>query len=328
MNKIVKKIKVLLGMVKEEFETALLTDGSEISFDALEINREVYDAEGNSLPEGEYTLEDGTKIGVDENGVIKTITHPNGETEKEEVVVEAEEAEGGETEGGETEGAKADDGGEAITISVEGVGDITLTEGFVVTDADGNPVEGEFKSTDGKYVVVIKGGKVAYWKSTKPAEPATTETTKVTIIDNKGNKQDVVLKEGNKVKNASDGEYTDVNGEYIVEIKGGAVSGWRSAKAPEAPENKPTESDDTLVKRDELESRIDSLEQAVNDIYEMVLKIAENQKEAEVKVDETIQEFSKIKSDPQTAPLHFGSEKKQDEELSAVDKFLKFKHNK
>lgn len=322
MNKIVKKIKVLLGMVKDEFEKAVLSDGSEISFDALEINREVYDSEGNPLAEGEYTLEDGTKISVDVNGVIKEIEKADGEIEKEEVVVEAEEAEGGETEGGETAGAKAADGGEAITISVEGIGDVTLTEGYYVTDADGNPVEGEFKSTDGKYSVVIKGGKVAYWKST---EPATTET--ITVINQDGKKVKVSLKEGTTAK-LSDGEYTDVNGEYIVEIKGGSVSGWRSAKAPESPENKPTESDDTLVKRDDLEARIDSLERAVNDIYEMVLKIAENQKEAEVKVDETIQEFSKIKSEPQTAPLHFGSEMKNEEEMTAVDKFLKFKHNK
>lgn len=189
MNKIVKKIKVLLGMVKDEFEKAVLSDGSEISFDALEINREVYDSEGNPLTEGEYTLEDGTKISVDVNGVIKEIEKADGEIEKEEVVVEAEE---------------------------------------------------------------------------------TTETTETT---------------------------------ETVET---------------------TEPDKT----DDLEARIDSLEKAVNDIYEMVLKIAENQKEAEVKVDETIQEFSKIKSEPQTAPLHFGSEMKKEEEMTAVDKFLKFKHNK
>lgn len=84
----IKKIKVLLGMVKQEFETAKLADGSEISFDALEINREVYDAEGNPLAEGEYTLEDGTKITVDVNGVIKEIEKADGETEKEEVVEE------------------------------------------------------------------------------------------------------------------------------------------------------------------------------------------------------------------------------------------------
>ena len=78
MNKLAKKIKVLLGMVKEEFEKAVLADGSEVSFDALEINREVYDAEGNPLAEGEYTLEDGTKITVDVNGVIKEIEKPDG----------------------------------------------------------------------------------------------------------------------------------------------------------------------------------------------------------------------------------------------------------
>ena len=191
MNKIVKKIKVLLGMVKDAFEKAVLSDGSEISFDALEINSEVYDSEGNPLAEGKYTLEDGTKISVDVNGVIKEIEKADGEIEKEEAVEEM-------------------------------------------------------------------------------AEEETTETTETT---------------------------------ETVET---------------------TEPDKT----DEFEARIAGLEQAVNDIYEMVLKIAENQKEAEVKVDETIQEFSKIKSEPQTAPLHFGSEMKNEEEMTAVDKFLKFKHNK
>ena len=89
MNKkqIISKIKVLLGMVKEEFATAKLADGSEISFDSLEINREVYDSEGNPLPAGEYVLEDGTKLTLDENGVIKEIETADSET-KEEIVTE------------------------------------------------------------------------------------------------------------------------------------------------------------------------------------------------------------------------------------------------
>lgn len=87
-EEILKKIRVFLGIVKEEFQTAKLADGSEISFDSLEINREVYDADGNSLKEGEYVLEDSTKFIVDENGVIKEIVEPNGEETKEEVVTE------------------------------------------------------------------------------------------------------------------------------------------------------------------------------------------------------------------------------------------------
>lgn len=87
-EQVIKKIKVLLGMVKSEFETAKLADGSEISFDALEINREVYDSEGNALAEGEYVLDDGTKIEVDANGVIKEIELPDGEETKEEIVTE------------------------------------------------------------------------------------------------------------------------------------------------------------------------------------------------------------------------------------------------
>lgn len=87
-EQVIKKIKVLLGMVKAEFETAKLADGPEISFDSLEINREVYDSEGNALKAGKYVLEDGTKIEVDENGVIKEIERPDGEETKEEIVTE------------------------------------------------------------------------------------------------------------------------------------------------------------------------------------------------------------------------------------------------
>lgn len=85
---IINKIKVFLGMVKEKFETLKLQDGVEISTEALEINREVFDAEGNPLTAGEYILEDGTKFTVDENGVIKEIERPDGEETKEEVVTE------------------------------------------------------------------------------------------------------------------------------------------------------------------------------------------------------------------------------------------------
>ena len=94
MNRLAKKIKVLLGMVKEKFETAKLSDGSTISFDALEINREIYDADGNFLKEGEYLLEDGTRIEVDENGVIKEIVKADGEVEREEVVEQMAENDG------------------------------------------------------------------------------------------------------------------------------------------------------------------------------------------------------------------------------------------
>ena len=152
-------------MVKSEFETALLTDGSEISFDALEINREVYDAEGNSLPEGEYTLEDGTKIGVDENGIIKTITRPNGETEKEEVVVEAEEAEGSKAsdgKGGEptTEGGTAEGEGTPTAEDAdktEKVDEATTPESVTVINEYGKKVKVPLKNgtttklSDGEY---------------------------------------------------------------------------------------------------------------------------------------------------------------------------------
>lgn len=88
-EEITKKIKVFLGIVKDKFQTAKLTDGSEISFDSLEIDREVYDADGNALKEGEYVLEDGTKFVVDGNGIIKEIVEPKDEETKDESKTEA-----------------------------------------------------------------------------------------------------------------------------------------------------------------------------------------------------------------------------------------------
>lgn len=87
-NKIINKIKVFLGIVKEKFESLTLQNGGVVTLESLEINREVYDAEGNPLTAGEYILEDGTKFTVDENGVIKEIERPDGEETKEEVVTE------------------------------------------------------------------------------------------------------------------------------------------------------------------------------------------------------------------------------------------------
>lgn len=98
-----KKLKVLLGIVKETFQTAILSDGKEISFEALEINREVFDSNGEPLKEGEYLITDGTRITVDVNGVIKEIEKADGETEREEVVAEMAEEVTTETKTTETE---------------------------------------------------------------------------------------------------------------------------------------------------------------------------------------------------------------------------------
>lgn len=200
----IKKIKVLLGMVKQEFATAKLIDGSEISFDALEINREVYDAEGNSLAEGEYTLEDGTRIEVDVNGVIKEIEKADGETEKEEVVTEMAEEE-----------PKGDEGNE----------------------------------------------------EPKPEEP---------------------------------------KGDEVPEPN-------------ETPENKPVTAD--------LEARLTELENKVDELYNLILKLTEEQREKEVRIEEIKEEFASIKANPSASPV-FVSEPQKDAPLSRVQRLKDLKSRK
>lgn len=182
-EEIVKKIKVFLGIVKEQFQTAKLADGSEISFDSLEINREVYDADGNSLKGGEYVLEDGTKFVVDENGVIKEIVEPNGEETKEEVVSE------------------------------------------------------------------------------EMAEPTVEET--------------------------------------VVE-------------APAAHD---------------YEERIAQLENKIDELYEMLLAITEKIQASDNRVEETVEEFKKLKSQPSATPLHF-NKSEEDAPLSRIEKLKMLKNNK
>lgn len=206
-------------MVKEQFETAKLADGSEISFDSLEINREIYDSEGNPLAAGEYTLEDGTKIEVDENGVVKEIERPDGEVEKEEVVTEME----------EVPVAKAD-------------ADAKVTE-------DGKPTD----NGDAKEVV--------------------TETTETTETET------VVVPEETSV-------------EEKIKV---------------------------------LEGRVDSLEKALDECYELILRISEKMKEEEVKVTETVEAFSKLKSQPSAEPIHFGKQTIKEENASPAERFLQFK---
>lgn len=327
MDKI-KKLKVLLGMVKAEFATAKLVDGSEISFDALEINREVYDADGNPLKEGTYKLEDGRIITVDANGVIKSIENPaTDEVTKEEVVSEKmaeSKADEGNGEEGETEddGKKSDEGGEAVVITVEGVGEVTLAnDGKVYLDENGNKIEGEYTDVDGKYKVIIKGGKVVEWKAIEqPAQPDTQTNPEVVYVLNEDNKKyKVTLKEGATVK-LKDGDYTDVEGEYIVTIKGGQVSGWRNAKAPEAPTT-----DGELVEKRQLEDRVKDLESKVDEIYNLLLQISEREREKEERITEIKEEFAQIKSNPSASPVFVGSTN-EDKPLSRIEKLKRLKN--
>jgi hypothetical protein len=322
----IKKIKVLLGMVKQQFATAKLIDGSEISFDALEINREVYNSEGNPLAEGEYTLEDGTKITVDVNGVIKEIEKADGETEKEEVVTEMAEEEPKGDEGNEEpkpEEPKGDEGNEVIVVKIDGVGEVTLAnDGKVYYDADGNKIEGEYKDVDNKYSVVIKGGKVVAWKPLE--QPATEEITEIYVLNADGKKVRVPLKEGYILK-IGDGEYTDIEGEYIVTIKEGKVAGWKSTKAPEVPE--PNVKPESKPVTADLEARFTELENKVDELYNLILKLTEEQREKEVRIEEIKEEFASIKANPSASPV-FVSEPQKDAPLSRVQRLKDLKSRK
>lgn len=322
----IKKIKVLLGMVKQEFATAKLIDGSEISFDSLEINREVYDAEGNPLAEGEYSLEDGTKITVDINGVIKEIEKADGETEKEEVVTEMAEEEPKGDEGNEEpkpEEPKGDEGNEVIVVKIDGVGEVTLAnDGTVYYDADGNKIEGEYKDVDNKYFVVIKEGKVVDWKPLE--QPATEEITEIYVLNADGKKIRVPLKEGYTLT-IEDGEYTDIEGEYVVTVKEGKVAGWKSAKGPEVPE--PNVKPESKPVTADLEARLTELENKVDELYNLILKLTEEQREKEVRIEEIKEEFASIKANPSASPV-FVSEPQKDTPLSRVQRLKDLKSRK
>lgn len=193
-EEITKKIKVFLGIVKEKFQTAKLTDGSEISFDSLEIDREVYDADGNTLKEGEYVLEDGTKFVVDGNGIIKEIVEPKDEETKDESKTEAmsEEAE--------------------------------------------KPKDAEAE------------------------KPATDEPTN---------------------------DLSDVS----------------------------------------VEDRITQLENKVDELYELLLAITEKIQVSDTKVEETVEEFKKLKSQPSATPLHF-AKSEEDAPMTRIEKLKMLKNNK
>lgn len=264
MDKI-KKIKVLLGMVKQEFETARLMDGSEISFDALEINREVYNADGEPLKEGEYTLEDGTIIVVDLNGVIKEIRKADGETEKEEVVEEM------------ADEKPAEDTNDPDTVK---------------------PSETDKPSDEETETVVTV-------KVVHPADP-----NKIVKVN---------VKEGEKV-NLPSGEYTDTEGNYIIAVENGKVVKYRSLKAPESV----ISTDDVVIKK-ELEDRVANLESKVDEMYNILLQIADKEREREERIETIKEEFASIKSNPSAQPL-FVSTSNESKPLSKIEKLKRLKN--
>lgn len=79
-EKLVKTLKIMLGMETEEvikFAEATLKDGTKVSYDKLESGSilNIVDAEGQTAPAtaGDYELEDGTIVTVDETGIITNI---------------------------------------------------------------------------------------------------------------------------------------------------------------------------------------------------------------------------------------------------------------
>ena len=97
-----ERIKVALGIDTEEQEVKLayeakLADGTIIVSEADELAEGVVlnilseDGEQTPMPEGTYSLEDGTEFSTDENGVVTEVSAKEEEVEQEEEEVEMEE---------------------------------------------------------------------------------------------------------------------------------------------------------------------------------------------------------------------------------------------
>lgn len=86
--KTIDKLRVLLGIVKNTFSKKTTENGIEIFYDGddLVVDAVVYDAEGNAIPDGEYT--DGDTIYTIKDSKVASITEKEEvkEVEKEEVV--------------------------------------------------------------------------------------------------------------------------------------------------------------------------------------------------------------------------------------------------
>lgn len=88
------QVRELLG-VEVSLEKIVLVDGTEVMTEKLEVGYPVFDAENNSVGEGEHTMADGTMFKTDEMGIITEIVFAEvEETEAPvEVTVEAAEVE-------------------------------------------------------------------------------------------------------------------------------------------------------------------------------------------------------------------------------------------
>jgi hypothetical protein len=79
------QVRELLG-VEVSLEKIVLVDGTEVMTEKLEVGYPVFDAENNSVGEGEHTMADGTMFKTDEMGIITEIVFA--EVEETEAPVE------------------------------------------------------------------------------------------------------------------------------------------------------------------------------------------------------------------------------------------------
>jgi hypothetical protein len=89
-QKLKQIIEVILGKTEVKQVSAKLVDGTEVSFEVLEVGAEVYvvTEEGNVLaPDGTHEIEGGLKIET-KDGIITSIIEPETEEATEEVVEE------------------------------------------------------------------------------------------------------------------------------------------------------------------------------------------------------------------------------------------------
>lgn len=86
------KVKTLLGL-EVGLEQMKLDNGTVLEAEAFEAGQEIFivtEDEKVALPIGEYTLEDGTMLLVEEEGLIASIGEVEAESETEEEIVEEE----------------------------------------------------------------------------------------------------------------------------------------------------------------------------------------------------------------------------------------------
>lgn len=141
--------------------------------------------------------------------------------------------------------------------------------------------------------------------------------------------------DGNPLK---EGEYTVEDGKTIVVDGGGKIAEIKEPEKGETEnetvetmeeETPETETVDEPVVEPEntVDERVGELEKKVDELFEMILKMVEQSNERDEKVNETIQEFKRVKATPSAAPIHFSSTTEtQQKELSKTELFLRLKN--